>query len=179
MGTLQAPAAFPDPPRAWKFPVMLPHPDPADLESHSKVAKSKVVLAPEEVGTPPVAITGITGIKKLSSAPPGMDSLSGGIKNSLCSCLASQCRNFSWKGNHCRAIHPSAVPSQPCCCCFGAPSQQFHDLEQPGMVRTWRKCSMRFLSCLDPSGVLGNAQLSCNSTKHPHSSPWRNTERVS
>lgn len=108
-----------------------------------------------EAGTPPGAMTGTTGIKQLSSAPPGMDSLRRGIKNSLCSCLVSQCRNCSWKGNLCRALHSSAIPSQPCCCCSGAPSQQFHDLEQPGTVRTWRKSNVRFLNSLDPLQFLG------------------------
>lgn len=79
-----------------------------------------------------------------------------GMRDSLCSCLTSQCRNFSWKGNQCRA---SAIPSQPCCCCFGAPSQKLHEFD-PGMVRTWRKSSGRLLNTLDPSGVLGNLWLS-------------------
>lgn len=72
LGTVQAPAAFPDPSGAWKFPVMLPRPDPADLELTFKGSQTK-----GEAGTSGNYWNhrdqGAALPKKLTSAPLGMD----------------------------------------------------------------------------------------------------------
>lgn len=145
---------------------------PLIWSSHSKAAKSKARLGP-------VAITGITGTRSCSSQKAQFSSMRNGLTQErdegfpwLLPHLPVCSRNFSQKGNRCRALHPSAIPSQSCCCCLGAPSQKLHGLEQPGMVRTWRKSSVRLLNTLDLSGVLGNSWLSWHglapSIKYPH-----------